>query len=104
MYLTIFLKIAPFIVDLKMYGDTVPLAVFGGVALLAGLLVTFMPETSNTPLPDTILVTRTPMIQNVTHSIYRTVNTLALATASGPVAEKENLSKPLKYKSQVSFN
>eukprot|EP00091_Calanus_sinicus_P016779 TRINITY_DN36338_c0_g1_i1.p1 TRINITY_DN36338_c0_g1~~TRINITY_DN36338_c0_g1_i1.p1 ORF type:complete len:217 (+),score=39.24 TRINITY_DN36338_c0_g1_i1:243-893(+) len=47
--------IAPFIVDLKVYGDTVPLGVFGGVALLAGLLVTFMPETSATPLPDTIM-------------------------------------------------
>merc|ERR1719186_2371364 len=46
--------IAPFIVDLKVYGDTVPLGVFGGVALLAGVLVTFLPETSNTPLPDTI--------------------------------------------------
>jgi len=47
--------IAPFIVDLKVYGDTVPLAVFGVVALIAGFLVTFMPETSNTPLPDTIM-------------------------------------------------
>eukprot|EP00090_Calanus_glacialis_P000129 TRINITY_DN10082_c0_g1_i1.p1 TRINITY_DN10082_c0_g1~~TRINITY_DN10082_c0_g1_i1.p1 ORF type:complete len:591 (-),score=101.96 TRINITY_DN10082_c0_g1_i1:22-1794(-) len=47
--------IAPFIVDLKVYGDTVPLGVFGVVALLAGLLVTFMPETSTTPLPDTIM-------------------------------------------------
>merc|ERR1719184_489952 len=46
--------IAPFIVDLRVYGDTVPLAVFGVIALLAALLVTFMPETSNTPLPDTI--------------------------------------------------
>eukprot|EP00092_Neocalanus_flemingeri_P007851 GFUD01008476.1.p1 GENE.GFUD01008476.1~~GFUD01008476.1.p1 ORF type:complete len:593 (+),score=112.20 GFUD01008476.1:105-1883(+) len=47
--------IAPFIVDLRVYGDTVPLGVFGVVALLAGVLVTFMPETSNTPLPDTIM-------------------------------------------------
>merc|ERR1712212_1348928 len=47
--------IAPFIVDLKAYGDTVPLAVFGVIALLAALLVTFMPETSNSRLPDTIL-------------------------------------------------
>jgi len=47
--------IAPFIVDLKVYGDTVPLAVFGVIALLAALLVTFMPETSNSRLPDTIL-------------------------------------------------
>ena len=42
--------------DLKVYGDTVPLAVFGVIALLAALLVTFMPETSNSRLPDTILV------------------------------------------------
>merc|ERR1712059_82412 len=46
--------IAPFIVDLRVYGDTVPLGVFGAVALVAALLVTFMPETSNTPLPDTV--------------------------------------------------
>merc|ERR1719184_630868 len=46
--------IAPFIVDLKVYGAQVPLAIFGVIALLAALLVTFMPETSNTPLPDTI--------------------------------------------------
>jgi len=46
--------IAPFIVDLKVYGAQVPLAIFGVISLLAALLVTFMPETSNTPLPDTI--------------------------------------------------
>jgi len=47
--------IAPFIVDLKKeYGAQVPLAIFGVISLLAALLVTFMPETSNTPLPDTI--------------------------------------------------
>lgn len=42
-----------------MYGAQVPLVVFGVIALLAALLVTFMPETSKTPLPDTIQVTRT---------------------------------------------
>ena len=36
--------------------NQVPLAIFGVIALLAALLVTFMPETSNTPLPDTIQV------------------------------------------------
>jgi len=46
--------IAPFIVELKTYGQQVPLVVFGVIALLAGFLVTFMPETSKTPLPDTI--------------------------------------------------
>ena len=30
--------------------------VFGVIALLAAVLVTFLPETSNTPLPDTIEV------------------------------------------------
>jgi len=46
--------IAPFIADLSVYGDTVPLAVFGGIALVAAFLVTFMPETSDARLPDTI--------------------------------------------------
>ena len=32
------------------------MAIFGVIALLAAVLVTFMPETSNTPLPDTIKV------------------------------------------------
>ena len=44
--------------ELKVYGAQVPLVVFGVIALLAALLVTFMPETSKTPLPDTIQVTR----------------------------------------------
>ena len=43
--------------ELKVYGAQVPLVVFGMIALLAALLVTFMPETSKTPLPDTIQVT-----------------------------------------------
>ena len=50
-------QIAPFIVELKVYGAQVPLVVFGTIALLAALLVTLMPETSKTPLPDTIQVT-----------------------------------------------
>ena len=47
-------QIAPFIVELKVYDERIPLVVFGVIALLAGFLVTFMPETSNTQLPDTI--------------------------------------------------
>jgi len=46
--------IAPFIVELKIYGEAIPLVVFGIVALCSAFLVTFMPETSKTPLPDTI--------------------------------------------------
>merc|ERR1712098_134102 len=46
--------IAPFIVDLKQYGETLPLAIFGAFGLLAAFLVTFMPETSHTPLPDSL--------------------------------------------------
>ena len=38
------------------FSPQVPLAIFGVISLLAALLVTFMPETSNTPLPDTIMV------------------------------------------------
>ena len=34
----------------------IPLAIFGVIGLLAALLVTFMPETSTTPLPDTLKV------------------------------------------------
>ena len=54
-----FLPIAPHMV----HQPQVPLAIFGVISLLAALLVTFMPETSNTPLPDTIkvLVTLTIM-------------------------------------------
>merc|ERR1719347_697357 len=46
--------IAPFIVDLRSYGETIPLGIFGGFGLIAAVLVTFMPETSNTPLPDSL--------------------------------------------------
>ena len=42
--------------ELRVYGAQVPLVVFGVIALLAALLVTFMPETSRTRLPDTIQV------------------------------------------------
>ena len=44
-----------------MYGAQVPLVVFGVIALLAALLVTFMPETSRTRLPDTIQVRLQPI-------------------------------------------
>ena len=53
-----FSKVAPFIAGLKEYDERIPTAVFGVVALVAGLLVTFLPETSNTPLPDTIQVNK----------------------------------------------
>ena len=43
---------------MKEYDERIPTAVFGVVALVAGLLVTFLPETSNTPLPDTIQVNK----------------------------------------------
>jgi hypothetical protein len=41
---------------LAQYDSRIPTTFFGVVALVAGLLVTFLPETSNTPLPDTIEV------------------------------------------------
>ena len=70
--------IAPFIADLRVYGAQVsrsagancshrlvqvPLAVFGVVALVAAVLVTFMPETSKTPLPDTLKVALSTFIE-----------------------------------------
>ena len=49
------LQIAPFIVEgMTVYGAQVPLVVFGIASLMASFLVTFMPETSNTRLPDLI--------------------------------------------------
>ena len=69
-----------------MYGAQVPLVVFGVIALLAALLVTFMPETSRTRLPDTIQVSlyllRTPEIMPCS----RTGSTSAAGTACGPAA------------------
>ena len=52
-----------------MYGAQVPLVVFGVIALLAALLVTFMPETSQTPLPDTIQVRRIPVCATISDKI-----------------------------------
>jgi len=46
--------VAPFIASLKVYDERIPTTVFGIIALLAACLVTFLPETSNSPLPDTI--------------------------------------------------
>ena len=92
--------------DLKVYGDTVPLAVFGVVALIAGFLVTFMPETSNTPLPDTIMVRLRffYLLSFLTQIItYRMERTLGRGTASGLPAERENLSKLLKYNLCISY-
>ena len=55
--------------ELKVYGAQVPLVVFGVIALLAALLVTFMPETSQTPLPDTIQVRRIPVCATISDKI-----------------------------------
>eukprot|EP00088_Acartia_fossae_P014886 TRINITY_DN18038_c0_g1_i1.p1 TRINITY_DN18038_c0_g1~~TRINITY_DN18038_c0_g1_i1.p1 ORF type:complete len:399 (-),score=52.45 TRINITY_DN18038_c0_g1_i1:31-1227(-) len=46
--------VAPFVAQLSVYDDRIPTTFFGIVALVAAFLVTFLPETSNTPLPDTI--------------------------------------------------
>ena len=55
--------------ELKVYGAQVPLVVFGVIALLAALLVTFMPETSQTPLPDTIQVRRISVCATISDKI-----------------------------------
>jgi hypothetical protein len=49
--------VAPFVALLAEYDSRIPTTFFGIVALVAAILVTFLPETSNTPLPDTIEVT-----------------------------------------------
>ena len=36
------------------WGVALPLLIFGGLSVVAGLLVLFLPETSNTILPDTV--------------------------------------------------
>jgi len=46
--------VAPFVASLKVYDDRIPTTVFGVIALIAAVLVTFLPETSSTLLPDTI--------------------------------------------------
>ena len=82
-----------------MYGDTVPLAVFGVIALLAGLLVTFMPETSNTPLPDTISVSWVfADLFNKLIVLIRMERILGLVTAFGLPVARGNLIKLLKYR------
>ena len=71
--------------ELRVYGAQVPLVVFGVIALLAALLVTFMPETSRTRLPDTIQVStylREPLI-NLRFVLTYTDNALCLAPGRG---------------------
>ncbi|XP_067674641.1 organic cation transporter protein-like [Haliotis asinina] len=51
--------ISPYIVDLGIlveggFGEALPLMVFGGAAVLAGVLTFFLPETLNQDLPETI--------------------------------------------------
>ena len=49
-------QVAPYVAMLAEYDSRIPTTFFGVVALVAAILVTFLPETSNTPLPDTIEV------------------------------------------------
>ncbi|GFN79332.1 organic cation transporter protein [Plakobranchus ocellatus] len=51
--------LSPYIADLEdvisgNWGVAVPLLIFGGLSVAAGLLVLFLPETSNRVLPDTV--------------------------------------------------
>ncbi|XP_076469523.1 organic cation transporter protein-like isoform X2 [Babylonia areolata] len=51
--------VSPYVADLALYvggrfGRAVPLVIFGGLALLAGLLALYLPETLNRTLPDTL--------------------------------------------------
>jgi len=46
--------VAPFVAMLAVYDERLPAIFFGVISLVAGFLVTFLPETSRTPLPDTI--------------------------------------------------
>lgn len=46
--------VAPFVADLAVYDKRLPLVVFGLVALVAALLASFLPETANSHMPDTI--------------------------------------------------
>lgn len=46
--------LAPFVPLLGMYYETLPLLVFGGISLSAGLLGLFLPETFQKKLPDTV--------------------------------------------------
>ncbi|XP_076336274.1 organic cation transporter protein-like isoform X2 [Tachypleus tridentatus] len=47
--------VAPFVKELeKATSQGVPLGIFGGLSIAAGLLVLLLPETKNKPLPDTL--------------------------------------------------
>jgi hypothetical protein len=49
-------QVAPYVAMLAQYDSRIPTTFFGIVAIVAAVLVTFLPETSHTPLPDTIEV------------------------------------------------
>ncbi|XP_071798957.1 organic cation transporter protein-like [Asterias amurensis] len=46
--------LAPFIIYLEEYSSYLPLNIFGGLCLIAGVLVPLLPETRNKPLPETM--------------------------------------------------
>ncbi|XP_071798000.1 organic cation transporter protein-like [Asterias amurensis] len=46
--------LAPFIIYLEEYSSYLPLNIFGGLSLIAGVLVVLLPETRNKPLPETM--------------------------------------------------
>ena len=46
--------VAPFVGSLQTFHPKVPPAIYGAVAIFAGLLACLLPETSNKKLPDTI--------------------------------------------------
>ncbi|XP_033637857.1 organic cation transporter protein-like [Asterias rubens] len=46
--------LAPFIIYLEEYSSYLPLNIFGGLSLIAGILVVLLPETRNKPLPETM--------------------------------------------------
>jgi len=46
--------LAPYVAELAVYGADVPVVVFGVAALIASFFVTFLPETADHHLPDTL--------------------------------------------------
>jgi len=46
--------VAPYVAQLAYYDERIPITFFGVIALIAAVAVTFLPETSHVPLPDTI--------------------------------------------------
>jgi OCT family organic cation transporter-like MFS transporter 4/5 len=45
---------APFVAQTSSIHPTVPIAVFGSVSVIAGFLMSFLPETKGRPLPQTV--------------------------------------------------